>query len=165
MKPKWECMTNVPTDRTDELLEQNAVEQAVEATTLVEAQAKESQKDPQIENAEAGVTNEFAEVTEAPKEATVISTGELTAAKTEMSVAEVEEPFAEAETLAVPVVEKETVQEFSREETETDELGINFEEDDTSGKEFMLIFWMLTKKTMSLWILIHQFFFCGLLTV
>lgn len=43
-------MTNVPTDRTDELQEQNAVEQPVETPTSVEVQAEESQKSPQTEN-------------------------------------------------------------------------------------------------------------------
>lgn len=125
-------MTNVPTDRTDELQEQNAVEQPVETTAPVEVQVEESQKDPQTENVEAGVTTESAEEGEASKEKEATSTVELSAAEDEFSVAEVEEPVAEVETSAAPVPEseeKEITEENGSQENEREDVELNFEED------------------------------------
>jgi hypothetical protein len=147
-------MTNVPTDRTDELQEQNAVEQPVETPTSVEVQAEESQKSPQTENSEVGVKTESAEATEVSEEKETVSKVELSVEEAEIPiskeesategeistlkdedatpVSKVEEAVAETETTAIPVSEseeKETAEGKASEETQTEDVEPNFEED------------------------------------
>ena len=136
-------MTNVPTDRTDELQEQNAVEQPVEAAATAETQTEESQTDTQTEIAEPGVENTSAEVADAEKEE-VPPVEELPVAEVEAPAPEVEEtvsepaapepekeePAAEPEEPAAPVSEPEKKEaEESTASEEPDDLELNFEEE------------------------------------